>query len=193
MVIAEAIGPDQFRERVKIYATDLDEAALQTARAGLYDAQALADVPDRLRDLYFESAGTAGTAGTAGKSAFRRDLRRQARIRPASCLASPACSLASRTRFTSSRVWYSGPPSTSEAAPGAVGPPPALAGSRSWEPSTLSGARMGTHAMERIYRLRRRRSGPRRWPPLTEFFVGGLQFLVGRLELLVGGLQFLVE
>jgi two-component system CheB/CheR fusion protein len=74
MVIAEAIGPDQFRERVKIYATDLDEAALQTARAGLYDGRALADVPDRLRDLYFEPAGT---AGTAGKSAFRRDLRRQ--------------------------------------------------------------------------------------------------------------------
>ena len=49
MVIAEAAGPDQFRERVKIYATDLDEAALQTARAGLYDAHALADVPGRLR------------------------------------------------------------------------------------------------------------------------------------------------
>ncbi|HEX3958533.1 MAG TPA: CheR family methyltransferase, partial [Trebonia sp.] len=71
MVIAEAIGPDQFRERVKIYATDLDEEALQTARAGLYDAHALADVPDRLRDLYFESSVM------AGKSAFRRDLRRQ--------------------------------------------------------------------------------------------------------------------
>jgi two-component system CheB/CheR fusion protein len=71
MVIAEAIGPDQFRERVKIYATDLDEGALQTARAGLYDADALADVPDRLRDLYFESSAM------SGKSAFRRDLRRQ--------------------------------------------------------------------------------------------------------------------
>jgi two-component system, chemotaxis family, CheB/CheR fusion protein len=71
MVIAEATGPDQFRERVKIYATDLDEHALQTARAGLYDEAALAGLPDRLRDLYFESAGM------AGKSAFRRDLRRQ--------------------------------------------------------------------------------------------------------------------
>ena len=76
MVIAEAIGPDQFRERVKIYATDLDEAALQTARAGLYDAHALADVPDRLRDLYFESAGA------AGKSAFRRDLQPAGHLRP---------------------------------------------------------------------------------------------------------------
>jgi two-component system CheB/CheR fusion protein len=71
MVIAEAIGSDQFRERVKIYATDLDEGALQTARAGLYDADALADVPERLRDLYFEPSAM------SGKSAFRRDLRRQ--------------------------------------------------------------------------------------------------------------------
>jgi two-component system CheB/CheR fusion protein len=71
MVIAEAVGPDQFRERVKIYATDLDETALATARAGLYGGRALADVPERLRDLYFEPAAL------PGKSAFRRDLRRQ--------------------------------------------------------------------------------------------------------------------
>jgi two-component system, chemotaxis family, CheB/CheR fusion protein len=69
MVLAEALGPDQFRERVKIYATDLDEDALQVARTGAYDTRALADVPERLRDIYFESAGT--------KRAFRRDLRRQ--------------------------------------------------------------------------------------------------------------------
>jgi two-component system CheB/CheR fusion protein len=69
IVLAEAIGPEQFRERVKIYATDLDEDALQTARAGAYDARALADVPEKLRDIYFEPAAT--------KRAFRRDLRRQ--------------------------------------------------------------------------------------------------------------------
>jgi two-component system, chemotaxis family, CheB/CheR fusion protein len=69
IVLAEALGPDQFRERVKIYATDLDEEALQLARAGTYDTQALADVPERLRDTYFEPAGT--------RYAFRRDLRRQ--------------------------------------------------------------------------------------------------------------------
>ena len=71
IALAEAIGPDQFRERVKIYATDLDVEALRQARSGTYDAPALADVPERLRDLYFEPAGV------TGKSAFRRDLRRQ--------------------------------------------------------------------------------------------------------------------
>jgi hypothetical protein len=38
---------DQFRERVKIYATDLDEEALQQARAGIYETRTLADVPER--------------------------------------------------------------------------------------------------------------------------------------------------
>src|SRR5215469_7652095 len=69
MVLAEELGPDQFRERVKIYATDLDEDALQQARTGAYEARALADVPDRLRDIYFEPSGN--------RRAFRRDLRRQ--------------------------------------------------------------------------------------------------------------------
>jgi two-component system, chemotaxis family, CheB/CheR fusion protein len=69
IVLAEALGPDQFRDRVKIYATDLDEDALAQARTGTYEASALADVPERLRDVYFETAGT--------KHAFRRDLRRQ--------------------------------------------------------------------------------------------------------------------
>src|SRR5215831_1120075 len=69
IMFAEALGPDQFRDRVKIYATDLDEDALTQSRTGTYEASALADVPERLRDIYFEPAGT--------KRAFRRDLRRQ--------------------------------------------------------------------------------------------------------------------
>jgi two-component system CheB/CheR fusion protein len=69
IVLAEALGHDQFRERVKIYATDLDEDALQQARAGVYDTSALADVPEKLRDTYFEPVGE--------KHVFRRDLRRQ--------------------------------------------------------------------------------------------------------------------
>jgi len=69
IVLAEALGPDQFRDRVKIYATDLDEDALQQARTATYEASALADIPERLRDVYFEPTGT--------KRAFRRDLRRQ--------------------------------------------------------------------------------------------------------------------
>ena len=69
MVLVEALGPEQFRERVKIYATDLDEDALQYARYGTYDAQALDDVPEVLRGTYFEPADT--------RFSFRRDLRRQ--------------------------------------------------------------------------------------------------------------------
>jgi two-component system CheB/CheR fusion protein len=69
VVLADALGPEQFRERVKIYATDLDEDALQAGRGGTYDSRALADVPERLRETYFEPAGT--------RRAFRRDLRRQ--------------------------------------------------------------------------------------------------------------------
>jgi two-component system, chemotaxis family, CheB/CheR fusion protein len=69
IVLAEAMGADQFRERVKIYATDLDEDALQQARVGSYESSALADVPEELVDTYFEPAGT--------RRAFRRDLRRQ--------------------------------------------------------------------------------------------------------------------
>jgi two-component system, chemotaxis family, CheB/CheR fusion protein len=69
IVLAEALGPDQFRERVKIYATDLDEEALQQGRTGTYETRDLMNVPERLRELYFEPAGT--------KHAFRRDLRRQ--------------------------------------------------------------------------------------------------------------------
>ncbi len=69
IALAEAVGHDQFRERVKIYATDLDEYALQQARAGAYEGAALNEVPEKLRETYFEPAGT--------KHAFRRDLRRQ--------------------------------------------------------------------------------------------------------------------
>jgi two-component system CheB/CheR fusion protein len=69
IVLADALGPEQFRERVKIYATDLDEDALQQARMGAYDARALNEIPEHFRDAYFEPAGD--------KRAFRRDLRGQ--------------------------------------------------------------------------------------------------------------------
>ncbi|QXJ26489.1 PAS domain-containing protein [Actinomadura graeca] len=69
IVLAEALGPDEFRERVKIYATDLDEDALQQARAGVYSERQVAELPEDLRRTYFEPAGP--------KYAFRRDLRRQ--------------------------------------------------------------------------------------------------------------------
>ena len=69
MALAEAVGLDAFRERVKIYATDLDDEALAHARAAVYDERALEAVPEELRERYFERTGT-------GAFAFRPDLRR---------------------------------------------------------------------------------------------------------------------
>ncbi|AHG89778.1 MCP methyltransferase, CheR-type, SAM-binding domain, C-terminal [Gemmatirosa kalamazoonensis] len=68
IVLAEAIGDDTFRDRVKIYATDLDEPALAHARIGAYDEKDVADMPPELVDKYFERRGK--------QVVFRKDLRR---------------------------------------------------------------------------------------------------------------------
>ncbi len=68
IVLAERIGVDEFRQRVKVYATDVDEDALSEARLGTYTDRQVAGVPDELMQRYFESAG--------GRHVFRKDLRR---------------------------------------------------------------------------------------------------------------------
>jgi two-component system CheB/CheR fusion protein len=68
MVLGEALGTEAFRARVKIYATDVDEDALVQARSGTYPAKALEEVPDDLREKYFEATPRGFT--------FRTDLRR---------------------------------------------------------------------------------------------------------------------
>ena len=68
ILLAEALGPEAFRQRVKIYATDVDEHALAEARAATYDAKAVEAIPRDLLDLYFENNG--------GRYVFRPDLRR---------------------------------------------------------------------------------------------------------------------
>ena len=68
MALAELLGPEQYRERVKIYGTDVDEDALSYARAAVYTVNELEDVPEEMRDRYFERAGA--------RYAFRSDLRR---------------------------------------------------------------------------------------------------------------------
>src|SRR5579875_3315269 len=55
MVLAEALGEEEFRRRVKIYATDIDEEALLTARQGQYPIEALESVPPDLREKYWTS------------------------------------------------------------------------------------------------------------------------------------------
>jgi two-component system CheB/CheR fusion protein len=68
MAFAEVLGIEQFRQRVKIYATDVDEEALTTARHAIYDAKDLEPVPSELRDKYLEPIGP--------RYVFRGDIRR---------------------------------------------------------------------------------------------------------------------
>ena len=68
MMLTEAMGLEQFRERVKIYATDVDEDALAYARAATYTEREMNSVPEELKDKYFEP----GAQGMV----FRQDLRR---------------------------------------------------------------------------------------------------------------------
>ncbi|MBV9721624.1 MAG: PAS domain S-box protein [Mycobacterium sp.] len=68
MLLAEALGPDGFRQRVKIYATDVDEEALTEARAANYDAKAVESLPTELLHKYFEHLN--------GRYVFHKDLRR---------------------------------------------------------------------------------------------------------------------
>jgi two-component system CheB/CheR fusion protein len=68
MVLAEALGLEAFRQRVKIYATDVDEEALTQARHASYSAKTLQPVPAALQEKYFETSGDRGV--------FRPDLRR---------------------------------------------------------------------------------------------------------------------
>ena len=68
MVLADALGADEFRQRVKIYATDVDDDALTEARAATYDAKAVDSVQPELLERYFEQVN--------GRYVFRKDLRR---------------------------------------------------------------------------------------------------------------------
>lgn len=52
MTIAEAVGPDELRSGVKIYATDVDEEALEQARTGTYPQSAVESIPPDLRETY---------------------------------------------------------------------------------------------------------------------------------------------
>ncbi|NEQ21953.1 MAG: protein-glutamate O-methyltransferase CheR [Microcoleus sp. SIO2G3] len=68
MILAEALGEEEYRKRVKVYATDLDEEAVAHGRFGAYDIREFRDVPDELFNKYFDQSKTVCT--------FRSDLRR---------------------------------------------------------------------------------------------------------------------
>ncbi|GAB4234981.1 MAG: hypothetical protein Kow00121_62640 [Elainellaceae cyanobacterium] len=68
ILFAEALGIEEFRSRVKIYATDLDDQALVQARQASYPMNILQDIPEAWRERYFERS--------SGNGSFRSDLRR---------------------------------------------------------------------------------------------------------------------
>src|SRR5262245_108983 len=68
IVLAEALGSEAFKKRVKIYATDVDEESLTVARQASYPLKALEPIPQNLSEKYFEPAGD--------RNVFRAELRR---------------------------------------------------------------------------------------------------------------------
>jgi two-component system CheB/CheR fusion protein len=68
MLLAEELGKKAYRDRVKIYATDADDRALEEARQATYTAKQVEAVPEPLVSKYFER----GPRGFL----FDKDLRR---------------------------------------------------------------------------------------------------------------------
>jgi two-component system CheB/CheR fusion protein len=68
MLLAEALGRDAFRDRVKIYATDVDDQALGQARAATYMERQVQPVPPPFLDRYFVRDND--------RFVFDKDLRR---------------------------------------------------------------------------------------------------------------------
>lgn len=68
ITLAETLGAEAFRTRVKIYATDLDEEAVAEGRSALYTEKDVQPIPPELRSKYFELV--------AAHYSFRSDLRR---------------------------------------------------------------------------------------------------------------------
>ena len=68
IVLCEALGAEDFKTRVKIYATDVDEEALAVARLASYSERDLQAVPEEWREKYFRIQGD--------RYVFDKDLRR---------------------------------------------------------------------------------------------------------------------
>ncbi|SOD97733.1 CheR family methyltransferase [Blastococcus haudaquaticus] len=68
ILLAETLGAEQFRQRVKVYATDVDEEALAHARTATFSERELAGLSPAQVEEYFTPEG--------GRFSFRKDLRR---------------------------------------------------------------------------------------------------------------------
>ncbi|MBW4632394.1 MAG: PAS domain-containing protein [Iphinoe sp. HA4291-MV1] len=54
MLLAEALGMEQYTARVKVFATDVDVEALNTARQASYNPKEVQSVPANLQEKYFD-------------------------------------------------------------------------------------------------------------------------------------------
>jgi two-component system CheB/CheR fusion protein len=54
MLMAELLGIEETKRRVKVYATDVDEEALEQARLAVYRTRELESLPDQLANRYFD-------------------------------------------------------------------------------------------------------------------------------------------
>ena len=68
ILFAEALGREAFRERVKIYATDVDEEELTAARTASYSDGDVEHLPPEIRSRYFDHVGN--------RWLFTKELRR---------------------------------------------------------------------------------------------------------------------
>ena len=68
MLLADALGDVAFRDRVKIFATDIDGDAVERARQGTYTPKQIEAVPPAFVERYFEAVGE--------QYSFTKDLRR---------------------------------------------------------------------------------------------------------------------
>jgi two-component system, chemotaxis family, CheB/CheR fusion protein len=69
ILLTEALGEEAYRNRVKIFATDVDEEALIEARHARYSARKMTSISNEVREKYFVESGD--------EYIFRSDLRRQ--------------------------------------------------------------------------------------------------------------------
>ncbi|MBW4541217.1 MAG: hypothetical protein KME43_19075 [Myxacorys chilensis ATA2-1-KO14] len=67
IVLAEALGIEQFNQRVHIFATDVDDDALEKARQGSYSEREVTQIPPHLLSQYFKQSND--------RYQFRKDLR----------------------------------------------------------------------------------------------------------------------
>jgi two-component system CheB/CheR fusion protein len=68
ILFGEPVGTEAFRQRVKIYATDVDDEELTAARLASYSDKDIEELPRDTRDRYFDQVG--------GRWSFTKDLRR---------------------------------------------------------------------------------------------------------------------